>query len=511
MKKLLYLITLVTSISFAQEGISYQAVAYDSEGFEISNQDISIRLGILLGGVDAEDSYTEVHSVTTDDFGMFSLVISEGETSDTFSSINWEEGAYLKVEVDEDLDGEYVLMGVSSFNAVPYALYAEKSSSDSLLEVLSNKVSDLQKGYTDQRDFCLEANHVELLSDNIEADFLDDWIFTPKIDADGNIICGLFIHPSVSSVTILGQEVISTGMIGHFLFKITPNGELIWHKSVDLIYHMSIDYNDNSIFTVGTKIIKYSSDGELLFENTIDGTSEIGGMELYDEYVSISIKDNNLPGLYFYNKYSCEFSHSISLETLVNESGFTGSNFTSPHNIINVQGDLFFSLYPNSINDNNAGHFLVKYPSLDYYYFSEQDYVRGLESNLDYLFVLSDLTISKLDLNLNLIDQKEFILTEPNEYYSYGPTGLNISDNKVQLFLGNQFHSFIYDNKYFTHSYPEHSSLITLNNDLSIETATTIFEITSNHLYNGLIVNYFQLSFCVNDIFYPSGLYIIIK
>ena len=112
------------------QGISYQAVAYDSEGFEISNQEISVRLGILLGGVDAEASYTEVHSVTTDDFGLFSLVISQGETSDTFSSINWEEGAYLKVEVDEDLDGVYSVMGVSSFNAVPYALYAEKSNSE---------------------------------------------------------------------------------------------------------------------------------------------------------------------------------------------------------------------------------------------------------------------------------------------------------------------------------------------------------------------------------------------
>ena len=122
------------------QGISYQAVAYDSDGFELSNQDISVRLGILLGSVDAEDSYTEVHSVTTDDFGMFSLVISQGETSDTFSSINWEEGAYLKVEVDEDLDGEYSVMGVSSFNTVPYALYAPTDNRvDSLVSLFEYK------------------------------------------------------------------------------------------------------------------------------------------------------------------------------------------------------------------------------------------------------------------------------------------------------------------------------------------------------------------------------------
>ena len=43
---------LIPIMAFPQgtpQGISYQAVAYDSEGFEISNQDISVRLGILLG------------------------------------------------------------------------------------------------------------------------------------------------------------------------------------------------------------------------------------------------------------------------------------------------------------------------------------------------------------------------------------------------------------------------------------------------------------------------------
>ena len=143
---ILFLLTPIMAISQdTPQGISYQAVAYDSEGFEISNQDISVRLGILLGSVDAEASYTEVHSVTTDDFGLFSLVISQGETSDTFASINWEEGAYLKVEVDEDLDGEYNIMGVSSFNAVPYALSAPTNDLIlSRINELENKIDSLE-------------------------------------------------------------------------------------------------------------------------------------------------------------------------------------------------------------------------------------------------------------------------------------------------------------------------------------------------------------------------------
>ena len=131
MKKLLYtlLITFpILLVAQTPQGINYQAVAYDANGFEIANQEISIRLGILLETADAESAYTETHQITTNDFGLFSLLIGQGNSTDDFSSLNWENGAFLKVELDANLDGEFVLMGVSSFNAVPYAFYAPTSS-----------------------------------------------------------------------------------------------------------------------------------------------------------------------------------------------------------------------------------------------------------------------------------------------------------------------------------------------------------------------------------------------
>lgn len=204
MKKVIYIIALLLgSISFAQspQGINYQAVAYDSEGFEISNQDISVRLGILLGGVNAEASYTEVHSVTTDDFGLFSLVISQGETSDTFSSINWEEGAYLKVELDEDLDGVYTLMGVNSFNYVPYSLFSEN-----IPEYYSNQISNFLSEVDSLNQVVsfvslfLGCNDDEACNFNIEAIMIYDNCEYPDygydcdgncIDTDGDEVCDL--------------------------------------------------------------------------------------------------------------------------------------------------------------------------------------------------------------------------------------------------------------------------------------------------------------------------------
>ena len=138
MKTLIPLLLLLPFICFGQvsTGINYQAVAYDINGFELANQEVSIRLGILLETSAAESSYTETHPVSTNDFGLFSLVISEGNTTDDFSTLNWGNGAYLKVELDTNLDGEYILMGVSSFNAVPYAKYSDYSPTDNRIDSL---------------------------------------------------------------------------------------------------------------------------------------------------------------------------------------------------------------------------------------------------------------------------------------------------------------------------------------------------------------------------------------
>jgi len=139
MKTLIPLLLLLPFICFGQtpQGINYQAVAYDANGFELANQEISVRLGILLETADAESSYTETHQVSTNDFGLFSLVISEGNSTDDFSTLNWENGAFLKVELDANLDGDYTLMGINSFSSVPYSLFAENVNNEDELQTIS--------------------------------------------------------------------------------------------------------------------------------------------------------------------------------------------------------------------------------------------------------------------------------------------------------------------------------------------------------------------------------------
>jgi hypothetical protein len=111
-------------------GISYQAVAREPSGEEITSRQISVRLSLITGSPSGQAEWVETHAVSTDKYGLFNLIIGEGSKDGGsvpyFSNINWGSGShFLKVEVDF---GEgYKYMGTSPFMAVPYALYAQSA------------------------------------------------------------------------------------------------------------------------------------------------------------------------------------------------------------------------------------------------------------------------------------------------------------------------------------------------------------------------------------------------
>ena len=79
MRYLLFLFVFISSTTLAQNGINYQGAATDSDGAKLVDQNISLRTSVLQGGVEGTISYSETHSTTTDQFGLFNVVIGQGE------------------------------------------------------------------------------------------------------------------------------------------------------------------------------------------------------------------------------------------------------------------------------------------------------------------------------------------------------------------------------------------------------------------------------------------------
>lgn len=114
------------------QGISYQAVARGPFGNELPNAGLVVRAGILSGNINGTLVWEEEHPVSTDEFGLFSLVIGNGistgaGSSETFAAIAWgEESHFLKISIDTG-NGTFLDMGTSQFLSVPYALVAART------------------------------------------------------------------------------------------------------------------------------------------------------------------------------------------------------------------------------------------------------------------------------------------------------------------------------------------------------------------------------------------------
>ena len=198
MKKSILFFTAVLTFSFqlltfncsAQlRGINYQAVAIDENGKEIvgmdmnglalNNKTIEVRFSILSGSSGGAVLYQETHTTNTDLYGLFSVIIGDGNVTTLgqypqLIDIPWSTAnQFLKVELAINNDGNYRLMSIQQFMAMPYTFYSLKA--DTALYSINNTAGANWKlsgndssvagtnfiGTTDSVDFVVKTNNLE--------------------------------------------------------------------------------------------------------------------------------------------------------------------------------------------------------------------------------------------------------------------------------------------------------------------------------------------------------------
>ena len=136
-KTLLYIFSLLSLSLWAQDGINYQGAATDANGDELTNQNISIRASVLSASASGNLEWEETHSATTDQFGLFNVVIGQGTNTTNgaialFDDMDWGSGNhFLKIEMDATGGTNYAMIGTTQMMSVPYALYAKNAGSSS--------------------------------------------------------------------------------------------------------------------------------------------------------------------------------------------------------------------------------------------------------------------------------------------------------------------------------------------------------------------------------------------
>jgi hypothetical protein len=203
MKKILLFVVItvfvISSVYAQPQLMNYQGVARDQAGQVISNQQISLKISILTGSSDGAVEYSEMHTVTTSTFGVFSLHIGAGvPLTGNFSEITWaSENHYAKVEMDINGGSNFKEMGVTQLLSVPYAFHAQTAGS-----IYDEPDSELKSGFLKKGVYSMfwstygnrRTNPLKSklgTTDNADLVFVTNNIERLRITADGKISTAL--------------------------------------------------------------------------------------------------------------------------------------------------------------------------------------------------------------------------------------------------------------------------------------------------------------------------------
>jgi len=112
------------------QGMNFQGAGRDASGQVLANEDLWIQLAFVSGqGSDQQVHYRETHRVTTDDLGLFQLVIGRGDAIiGRMQDIPWAQGGiWLETSITQPGKEGFQLLSRSELQTVPYALYAREA------------------------------------------------------------------------------------------------------------------------------------------------------------------------------------------------------------------------------------------------------------------------------------------------------------------------------------------------------------------------------------------------
>ena len=192
-------------------GITFQAVAMDENGMELSGVDaagipipekaIKVQFSILSGSATGNVEYAEEHLTNTDKYGLFTLVIGKGipGIGKNLKSVNWHKGdKYLKVELDINNGKGYKLVSVQQMLSVPYAFYSGES--------LEAKEVDTLR----MRDSVLHSSNIQKVQSNLDKHIKADQDTVPTNELQNLSIKGGTVNLSLGGGNILLPDSSST-------------------------------------------------------------------------------------------------------------------------------------------------------------------------------------------------------------------------------------------------------------------------------------------------------------
>lgn len=226
MKYFFRIITLLLAVSISNfvnaQGINFQGVARSANGTIIASSNISLRLSIISKNVDATPEYIETKTVVTNPQGIFSVVVGDATNAvvtGNFKNIAWKDGIkFLKVEMDPSAGTNYINMGATQLQYVPFSYYANGVDAANVAGVLPVKSGGT--GFTTLSDLKAAINKSESSTFLNRINFTDenanDHINKYDTGYNSPLIYSRYFYGHYGDLVIQGMSKTYTGNI-HFV------------------------------------------------------------------------------------------------------------------------------------------------------------------------------------------------------------------------------------------------------------------------------------------------------
>ncbi len=361
MKPKFYLIILSLFIFIGVEaqnfpvGMKYQAVARDHVGNILAEQNITLK--ITLYSVNEREkegrniSYEEIHKTETNNLGLFSLAIGQGQSkTGIFENIPWSsEEIWMAVDVDIDGGNDFSIISESQLLAVPYAIHALTASE------VKNSNGDPSRMNQSGRAWLLDGNsdtnpaiHFLGTIDNTDLIFRTNNIVRGRISNDGDFrILNNIIIDGNSFVS--GNSTVQGNLMVQNNLMVANDGrignDLRVMRDLDVDQNGNIDgelyINDDLWVNGATDVNQFRVISEK--PSILTGTLQVDGIADFNSKVNINdtLKVNNQSPTILSGTLSVDEATDLNDSLNVDGPTFLNNTFyVTGGNTSNLNGDL---------------------------------------------------------------------------------------------------------------------------------------------------------------------------
>lgn len=375
------IILTLAAFSQAPNSFKYQSMIRKSDGTALANQIVKVKISILKSNISGVSVFSEVHSTTSNAFGIVNINIGEGtQKSGSISTIDWAVDSYfVKIEMDETGGENYTLSSISQLLSVPYALNANSANSIEWSKI-QNK--------PDLTTYATKNEAIQSLKVSIDGDTLylssSNWVIIPGISLANPDKSPIIKSVSIDTVSVTAGLQVTFKINAQSLSPVNwlnssfygPNGN---------IYGGGIGVNFTN---KGSNMWEYSKT-DLISKWSPSGLYKYNNISVGNEAALSSALWSGSVEFNYVNKYAATkpVISSIVIDTIRNSSGldiyakitvssnapvnFLNSSFYGPNGNINGGGiGVSFVNISSNTWEYTLHNFISKWSPTGKYYFN---------------------------------------------------------------------------------------------------------------------------------------------